>query len=142
MEKMILHREEPDLKARLFRVCIFAGALLALGIFLVVLYRRLGFGIPCAFYHITGKYCPGCGTMRAMNALLELDFAAAFRENLLTMCLAPVLAVLGGLEIRDYLKGRRKNRPWEKPLCIVILLLCILFGVLRNLPGFWFLQPY
>lgn len=104
-------------------------------------YRVFGFGIPCVFYQITGLYCPGCGTMRAVNALLQLDFAAALRYNALTVALLPLLAALLAVEAVHYLKGKRTRPGWEKWLCTALIVICILFAVLRNLPGFAFLQP-
>jgi hypothetical protein len=35
----------------------------------------------CFFYKITGLYCPGCGTLRALEASAAGDFWAAFLYN-------------------------------------------------------------
>lgn len=37
----------------------------------------------CIWKQITGIPCPGCGLTRAVMHLLNLDFAAAIRQNLL-----------------------------------------------------------
>lgn len=138
----LLHKPEPDFKIRLRRLLITLTVLLVLGFLLVLVYRVWGVGIPCAIYQVTGLYCPGCGTMRALNALLQLDFAMALRYNLLTVVLSPVLMILLVLEAWYYLRGNQKQRPrWEKPLVIVLIVLFLLFAMLRNLPGFAFLQP-
>ena len=48
----------------------------------------------CSFYRLTGLYCSGCGTTRALYAALHGDFYAAFRYNLL---LFPSLILIGVL---------------------------------------------
>jgi hypothetical protein len=37
--------------------------------------------IPCPFRYVSGFYCPGCGSQRAIHQLLHLNFIAAFRLN-------------------------------------------------------------
>lgn len=37
--------------------------------------------IPCALNHFTGLECPGCGTTRALSALVDGDLEAAFSFN-------------------------------------------------------------
>jgi len=47
----------------------------------------------CAFYAVTGLYCPGCGTLRALQALGRLDFQAAFLYNPFLFIIIGPLAV-------------------------------------------------
>lgn len=47
----------------------------------------------CFFNVATGLYCPGCGTLRALTALGELDFRAAFMYNPFLFLMAAPLAV-------------------------------------------------
>jgi hypothetical protein len=46
---------------------------------------------PCLIKTLTGLSCPGCGSTRALHALLHLRFAEAFSLNPLFTCVAPVL---------------------------------------------------
>jgi hypothetical protein len=59
----------------LARASGYAAALAALG---VVLASGV---VRCPFAAILHQPCPGCGTTRAVRALLSLDFGAAFRFN-------------------------------------------------------------
>lgn len=52
---------------------VLAGALLLL--------LWMAAKLPCVPRLITGVICPGCGMSRAWLAVLQLDFAAAFRYH-------------------------------------------------------------
>lgn len=45
----------------------------------------------CLIKTLTGFSCPGCGSTRALHALLHLRFAEAFSLNPLFTCAAPAL---------------------------------------------------
>lgn len=83
----------------------------------------------CLFYRLTGFYCAGCGSTRALYAALHGDFAASLRSNLL---LFPLLALLCGL----FWKPHLALRPW---IAITVPALLVLYGILRNLPMYPFL---
>ena len=51
------------------------------------------FHIPCIFKHLTGIPCPGCGTLRALQLLLQGDVVGSLRMNPLGLLLV-VLAVV------------------------------------------------
>jgi hypothetical protein len=90
---------------------------------------------PCPVRYLTGWYCPGCGSLRAIHQLLMGNLQAAWAMNPLTVVLLPFLTyglISHGLyEIR----GRGLPQPffraaWIHALCAAILL----FGIARNLP--------
>ena len=35
----------------------------------------------CVFNSLTGYYCPGCGSQRAIHSMLHLDFAGVVRKG-------------------------------------------------------------
>lgn len=90
---------------------------------------------PCPLHYLTGWYCPGCGSLRAMHQLLQGNLRAAWALNPLTMMLVPFLGY--GLMSQALVVLRGRGLPsvflsanWIRVLCAVILL----FGLLRNLP--------
>ena len=55
--------------------------LLFIAVYLCIVFVFRQFDILCLFQHFLGIPCPGCGMTRAMLAVLQLDFAAAFRYH-------------------------------------------------------------
>ena len=49
---------------------------------------------PCPLHAMTGYYCPGCGSLRAVHRLLHGQLATAFRMNPLLVASLPVLGLL------------------------------------------------
>lgn len=90
---------------------------------------------PCPLHYLTGLYCPGCGSLRAIHALLHGDLQEAWAMNPLTVVLLPFLIYGLASEVLMAFSGRRFPQPMLsaaaiRGLCTVILL----FGVIRNLP--------
>jgi len=48
----------------------------------------------CPFLSLTGFKCPGCGSQRAIHALLHGDVGAAFGHNAMLLIALPWIAVL------------------------------------------------
>ena len=61
--------------------------------------------LPCLFRELSGWYCPGCGTTRALHALAHGDLAGVWAMN----PLLPVLAVLLPAVIW---RGSGRRRAW------------------------------
>ena len=83
----------------------------------------------CLFHEMTGLYCPGCGTTRALYQLLHGNIAAAFRSNALSMAMLPVA---GYLIVRGDAGTLKPTSVW------VLLAVMVAFGVLRNIPFYPF----
>ncbi len=110
--------------------------LLTLGILAITLHFRYDAGIPCIFLKITGLYCPGCGITRSLFSLLQLDIYQAFRYNMLVVIIFPLAIVYWIYMFILNGKKRLPNLVWY-----LLLMVTILFGVLRNIPVFSFLEP-
>ncbi len=115
-----------------------AQALLALGAFSLVLAvlvfvdpRTARFAPVCPLHVTTGLHCPGCGTGRALHALVHGDLARALRLNVLAVATIPVFLALA---------ARAALRPDERlpvpPLWLRVAVYVLLasFFVARNLP--------
>ena len=90
---------------------------------------------PCPFHYLTGWYCPGCGSLRAIHQLLHGNVRAAWAMNPLSVVLFPFLAYGLAREAISYGTGRPLPQfaapgAWIRALCALI----VLFGIVRNLP--------
>jgi len=88
----------------------------------------------CPFLSLTGLFCPGCGSLRAVHALAHGDITAAIGSNVLTVLAVVPLVFLWLRWVRRSWTGTA--RTWAAPapaLWALLVVLCV-FGVLRNLP--------
>lgn len=96
----------------------------------------------CPFLALTGAYCPGCGSLRAVHDLLHADVAGAVARNPLAVLTVPVLLWFWVRMWRDA-AGRPTPSPTRLPVWSLwgLLALVIGYAVLRNLPGWTALSP-
>jgi Protein of unknown function (DUF2752) len=91
----------------------------------------------CPFYAATGLYCPGCGTLRCLHALLHADLRAAIDFNLMTVLFVPMLVAawlsVGLAGIRGWHPPDGRSTPRWTGWAIGVAF--GLFWVLRNVPG-------
>jgi hypothetical protein len=88
----------------------------------------------CPFLALTGHWCPGCGSLRAVHALAHGDLSTALSRNLLTVALVPVL-VASWLRWTRRSWSRRPRTTLAHPALVWALLVVVLaFWLLRNLP--------
>lgn len=94
---------------------------------------------PCPFLWLTGWYCPGCGSLRALHQLLHGNLRSAFAFNPFAILASPFLAYAGASRAAFLFRGRYLPRVFLSgrliwSLCIAV----VLFGILRNLPMYPF----
>ena len=120
------------------RYALFGATLVAFaGMALLEIFDPATSGIfpPCPVHYLTGWYCPGCGSLRALHQLLHGNLRAAWAMNPLTIVLLPFLSYGLISSVLFEIRGRGLPQPflraaWIRALCVVI----VLFGILRNLP--------
>jgi len=101
-----------------------------------ILYRfppqEYSFYPRCPFFALTHHYCPGCGTTRAIAALLHGNIAQAMHFNAASTLLLPIALYY---LLAAYLTALRENRwagpqipdwTWKPALACLFL-----FGLLR-----------
>ena len=129
-------------KNRFLKLAKSIGQIVLLGILYFIFIKMTGWKIPCIFYELTGKYCPGCGVTRMCLALVQLDFASAMRNNLLVFCLLGPGLIYGGIKSFFYIKNGTVRQSLLEKICIVLIfVLTIAFAVVRNTSYGAFLQP-
>ncbi|WP_116245216.1 DUF2752 domain-containing protein [Nocardiopsis sp. FIRDI 009] len=97
----------------------------------------------CPWLLLTGTYCPGCGTTRAVALVTHGDILGAVSMNpLLMLAFGPFLLYTYLRWFKDSLTGRRTPRR-AAPMWVywTVVTSVFVFWVLRNLPWFDFLAP-
>ena len=95
---------------------------------------------PCYFKMLTGYNCPGCGTTRAIQELLNLNIYEAFRYNPVIGSIALILLILISAMFinaikRPYTPFRIKLKIWQ---IVIISFTPFIFLFLRVLPPFFY----
>ena len=104
-------------------------ALVAGGFLFFVDPRTCGIIPACPLHAMTGLYCPGCGSTRALHQLVHGNLAGALHFNPLTVFAVPVL---GYLVVRGSTSRGRPVWLW------IGLAIILTFGVVRNIPAYPF----
>ena len=133
----------PGRRGGVLAVVGVAAAGLAVGVLLATVDpNEPGHYPTCPFLATTGLYCPGCGALRATHDLIHGDVGGALARNPLAVLAAPYLLVAFVTWALRRL-GRPAPRSTSLPPWAIwsLLALVLVFGVLRNLPGFGFLSP-
>lgn len=87
----------------------------------------------CSFLSLTGYKCPGCGSQRAVHALLNGDVAGAFRFNALLMIAVPWMGLCLFAESRRTRNPRLYARLNPELLMSLFLALTLSWWLLRNI---------
>jgi hypothetical protein len=108
----------------------------------VIYFRYNPAGSPlfpkCPFLMMTGLKCPGCGSQRAIHALLHLDFRSACSHNaMLVISLPYVILLLAARGIRIFAPRPALSSRLQRPQVIwSYFALLILFWITRNVFDF------
>ena len=94
----------------------------------------------CPFHAATGWWCPLCGGLRAVDALVHGQPGAAVHDNLLVVAGLPI-AVLLWLDALARVRAGQAPRRWPRAGTITLVVLGVAFTVLRNLPWAAALRP-
>ena len=129
-------------KIRSKKIVLNTVKLMLIGVLYYVWIMLTDIKIPCVFYMLTNKFCPGCGITRMFLALFKLDFVTAMKNNLLVFCLIWPGLLWGVIKSFFYIKdGTVQTNLFEK-ICVMIIFVCtIVFWILRNTSYASFLQP-
>jgi hypothetical protein len=121
---------------------VTASVVAGVGVVVAVDPEQPGHYPVCPFLVITGWYCPACGSLRAVHALLRGDLKHAADRNSLLVVALPFL-------VAGYLQWARRlvmglppgNRPPSRWMSWGLPAVLIGFGVLRNVPVLSWLAP-
>ena len=105
--------------------------------------KYYNFCIPCIFHKITGFYCPGCGATRCLLSLFRGNIVESYNYNRLFFGLIPFFVFYIIYSIYLYIFKRKDKLLVKIPnlVYIILLVITIAFGILRNISEFSYLAP-
>lgn len=131
-----------DRKKRINKLLKGFGIVLCIGVIYYLFVMITDIKVPCFFNLITGLYCPGCGISRMCISIINLDFKAAFSYNPLVFCLLPFFAFEGIYSGIEYVKkGSSYPGKIRKVIWMIVAIVVVVFGILRNINSFSILSP-
>jgi hypothetical protein len=101
--------------------------------FLLNPYEQDYFFISCPFYQISGYQCPGCGSQRAFHELLHLRIFEAIKQNVLFVLAIPYVLLIFYTSFHQEKYQKLRQILMGNKTLLILLVVAILFGVLRNL---------
>ncbi|WP_406832408.1 DUF2752 domain-containing protein [Pedococcus sp. KACC 23699] len=141
----IQHAAHLDLVGRVRGVLLpvaSAGAALAGGLVVALVDpNEAGHYPTCPFLALTGAYCPGCGSLRAIHALARGDVATAMARN--PFAVVALVGLVVGWVLWTWRLWNGRRRTWVVPAWAIhaFLAAVMAFWVLRNVPGWTWLSP-
>ena len=119
------------------RTLIIILAIAALLVFGIIYYAldpsQSGVFPRCTFLTLTGYKCPGCGSQRAIHALLHGDVVGAFKYNALLLISIPWIALCLYAETQRIRNPRLYTRINAPQLMWLFLATVLLWWLLRNI---------
>lgn len=93
----------------------------------------------CPFLALTGRPCPGCGGLRAVNDLTRGDVVGAISSNVLAVALVAIVGISWvSWTIRRWRGDDRPMIQINDRMGVVVVVAFVVFGILRNTPwGAW-----
>jgi hypothetical protein len=137
--RMTLSAKYPDIGARLGDKRIRWLAMVEVGSCMAIVLHvndpsRGRFFPACPIHALTGLYCPGCGTTRALHQLSHGNIRAALRLNPLALLLLPILAYSFISFTLEVFKGKALPGLFGSGRPMILLIGTVVsYTILRNL---------
>lgn len=87
----------------------------------------------CPFLLLTGLQCPGCGSQRAIHALLHADIAGAWHSNALLVASLPLVALLLVAQTMSRRWPRLHNALNSRTVIWTVFTVIVIWWIARNI---------
>lgn len=119
--------------SRIFVSVAAVAAVVAVVVIYVIFDPSVSSFFPrCPFLQLTGLKCPGCGSQRAVHALLHGDVCGAAQFNFLLVVSLPVIALYVFSELYKARQPRLYNLLNSPVVVWSIFAVVVLWWMLRN----------
>ncbi len=126
---------------RVQRIIIITATVLIVALLYFFVDARKGDFFPhCPFNSLTGLYCPGCGSQRAISALLHAEVLQAINFNVLMVFSLPLIIYSAVIYVLNAIRDKQvQQKIFYSPLFVKsFLVIVIAFWILRNIPFYPF----
>ncbi len=125
----------PDRAGVRAAVAVAAAAVVGVAVLAAVDPHQPGHYPTCPFLTLTGLYCPGCGSLRAVHDLAHLDLAGAWAMNPALVLTLPVLVAAWVAWLRRGVTGRPRRFVLPAWSIWTLLVVILAYWVARNVPA-------
>ena len=101
------------------------------GLIYYVVVRFLHLGLVCYVRHLTGFYCPVCGTTRMIIELTKLDISKAFHYNQFMFISLPYI-IYEVTYLFYIIEAKKKAGKVNMIIFYIWAALLAIFGIVRN----------
>lgn len=91
-------------------------------------------GWKCPFFALTGHFCPGCGSVRAIEALTTGQLSEALQSNVLAITVLPIV-LFGVVRPKSSIGSTMANHP--RMVGLLAVLVAMTFTIARNTIAPW-----
>jgi hypothetical protein len=125
------HNKQKEKRLYLFVVSTSVFLLmLGLSIFPISQYHYFP---PCIWYKITGTFCPGCGTIRGIQSIVNGNMLGLLQNNPIAMLSLPFLSISFFSLFKQGIYGYKPFSVFlSKNEILIIFATIILYWILRN----------
>ncbi len=127
----MLSRMIPSRRTATIITIVFVVCLAGFGLFRLFEPTETSFFPKCTLFQMTGLHCPGCGSTRAVSALVHGRWMDALRFNPLLIIGLPLL--VGGVFYQ--LKRERQGLATSAWFPICVLIVVLVYFIARNVPS-------
>jgi hypothetical protein len=130
-----------ETRKEIYRLIFISATVLVLALlYFFIDARHSNFFPACPFFTLTGLYCPGCGSQRAVSALLHGEVIDAINYNVMLVISVPLILYSAFVSVSNLFREKPIiQKIFYSPMFVRIFLVAVvLFGVLRNIHAYPF----
>ena len=115
-------------------IVIGIGVIILLSLYYTINPGEVSLFPRCPFYVLTGFYCPGCGSQRALHHLLHFDFINTINCNALYILGMSIIAYNVSVNAMNRFGNKTfYNYLYHPKTPFIIGIIIVVFWILRNI---------